>query len=227
MAKKRVTFKKKSMKKRVKRRVKKVTALSRPSIVTLGRGLPSKIMVTHKYHTFCNVTSNVGATATYQFKTNGMFDPDTTGLGHQPLYYDQFSALYDHWTVIGSKITYKISGAAVSQPLMQVAAWINDDSTVTPSTDALFEQTTSKRVVIPFASNNTYYLTNKWSAKRVFGGNVLANNALQGQPSSDPTEQQNFALSAYCPNGGTGTLDIEVNIEYIAIWTELKDMAAS
>lgn len=38
-----------------------------------------------------------------------MYDPDLTGFGHQPYFFDQLTDIYSHYVVIGSKI--KISGA--------------------------------------------------------------------------------------------------------------------
>lgn len=34
------------------------------------------------------------------FRANGIFDPDVTGTGHQPLYRDQVADLYTNYTVI-------------------------------------------------------------------------------------------------------------------------------
>ena len=36
---------------------------------------------------------------------NSLFDPDFTGTGHQPYYFDQFATIYQRYTVIGSKLT--------------------------------------------------------------------------------------------------------------------------
>ncbi len=38
-----------------------------------------------------------------------MYDPDVTFGGHQPYYFDRYAALYNYYTVLGSRIVYKLS----------------------------------------------------------------------------------------------------------------------
>lgn len=58
-----------------------------------------------------NPTANVlNATGTnvYQFSSNGLFDPDITGTGHQPMYFDNYSAVYKRYRVVKSAITVTV-----------------------------------------------------------------------------------------------------------------------
>lgn len=201
------------------------------NMVVLGKGLPKKIMVTHKYRESVTLSTVAGVIAFYQFSCNGMFDPNTTGTGHQPMYFDQLGALYDHYTVIGSKIIWKVvpyaSGANTG---MKMAVFINDDTTTTPTTvDMIAEETSGQLRLIPTGSNNTFTFNQKWSAKKAFGGSVMANDKLSGDTSANPTEQSYYQIAL---SGIGGQVDnvgviVEVFIEYIAIWTELRDIAGS
>lgn len=50
-----------------------------------------------------------GATlGSYVFRGNSLFDPDYTGTGHQPRYYDQLTAVYGRYKVLGSSITVEM-----------------------------------------------------------------------------------------------------------------------
>lgn len=42
------------------------------------------------------------------FRGNSLYDPDFTALGHQPLYFDQYMAIYERFRVLGSKIIIKV-----------------------------------------------------------------------------------------------------------------------
>lgn len=193
----------------------------------LGNGLPKSVVINHKYHSYFQLTSTVGSTANQQFTCNGMTDPDISGGGHQPMNFDQLAALYNHYTVIGSKIIFRISQAATTNGPMLLSYFINDDNTITPAGDSLAEQSTSKTVSIPTGSNNIYTLRGKWSAKKFFRGSIMGNTDLRGNASNNPAEASLYTITAYNPLGGTSTVNIEVFIQYIAVWTELKDIAGS
>lgn len=47
--------------------------------------------------------------AHHVFRLNSIFDPDVTGVGHQPAYHDQWSALYNKYRVLSAtwKIVFK------------------------------------------------------------------------------------------------------------------------
>lgn len=53
-----------------------------------------------------NGSFNLAASAlsTSTFNLNSMFDPDQSGVGHQPMYFDQFSAVYKKYCVYACKV---------------------------------------------------------------------------------------------------------------------------
>jgi hypothetical protein len=74
----------------------------------------------------------------YTFNANGLFDPDQTGTGHQPLGYDQFTPDYNRYRVL--KVHYDITfgnTATVGQATRCVVAFVNG-STI-PAFPAIFE----------------------------------------------------------------------------------------
>jgi len=213
---------------RAKRVLARKTTVPR-TMVDIGKGFPKKMQMTHKYTENVILTSASGVLATYKFSCNNMYDPNFSGTGHQPLYFDQMAALYDHFVVIGSKIKFTlVPGGATTAPCA-FGINVNDDTTVVPSEfTSLSEQTQSN--IKYFAPNNTkpLALTKTWSAKKFFGGSILANTELQGSPASGPTEQSYFALYIQSLDGATtAACYAVVEITYIALWKELKDIAAS
>lgn len=199
-------------------------------MVILGQGFPKKIMFTHKYFQNTLVTSTTGTMANYLFSCNGMYDPDYTGSGHQPLYFDQMSAIYDHYCVIGSKCTMKVLNNSATNGLIACGLMINDDTAVVATgISSMSEQSTASRPrYITYNSSSPVNLTGKWSARKTFGKNPLANTELQGTSAANPTEQSYFNFYLQCVDSvSTVSVYIEVMIEYIAIWKEIKDIAAS
>lgn len=227
--KKKASFKKRKPTKKVgyKRKV-NATAQIPKTMVSLGSGFPRKLKCVHTYHQTTQLVSVAGGLASQLNRCNGMYDPDASLGGHQPLYFDQMSALYDHFCVIGSKITYYFSHSVTGNLLVQVTSYINDDITLSVTNpDTLAEQVGSKTIIIPAGSNNRFKMVQNWSAKKFFGKSVLGNKALTGTPSADPVEQSIWVLSANQPGGGNANIDVQIEIEYIAIWSELKEISGS
>lgn len=97
---------------RMKRRNKKRyyggtgTRMSTWPAPSIGRGpLLRAQKVTLRYQGSAALDPIAGVTAVHIWAANGVYDPDITGVGHQPRGFDQIMALYDHYVVIGAKIT--------------------------------------------------------------------------------------------------------------------------
>lgn len=198
------------------------------STVKLGLGFPKKVLVTHKYNEQVAINTGAGGLMSNQlFSCNGMFDPNTTGVGHQPYYFDQLTTLYDHYCVIGSKIKLRIAKSDVTTVPCTVGVYINDDTTATTSLTTAMEYSSGRHVVLT-TSNQKSTITRKWSAKKYFGRSVLANTDLQGTSAANPAEQSffNFWVDSSTNLQQTSVL-LDVEITYIAVWKELKDIAGS
>lgn len=72
-------------------------------------GFPTKIITILRYIDLYGVTSTAGGVANQIFSMNSAFDPDVSGVGHQPLYYDRYTAIYNNYRVLGSRLTAEIS----------------------------------------------------------------------------------------------------------------------
>lgn len=219
---------KKNYKKRVyKKRAPK--AIVNKSMVDLGLGFPKKIKVTHKYVEGLSLSSPTGSISASLYSCNGMYDPNISGGGHQPYLFDQMALLYNHYHVIGSHIKVTFISPTTAQPAICVGILLNDDTSLTGSIfTTLNETTNSKFKYISAGANSTTTLVNNWSAKKMFGKGTMANVSLTGNISSNPSEQSYFQLYAQALDlSTTFTVYCEVEITYIAIWNELKDISPS
>lgn len=197
-------------------------------------GFPKMLKMTHKY-VETNIQLNytaAGSVSFYRFSANNMFDPNITGTGHQPSYFDTLAGLYDHYTVIGSRITLKINPGSFTSLIGPAVGVIYIDDNATSSLTrlhAVAEQASCGPVQVFGGSNdhNNLIFRRTWSAVKAFGPNPLANDKLVGTTGGSPTEQQYFVF-AYETNDLSGaTIYLNVTIEYIAIWNELKEIAQS
>jgi len=82
-----------------------------PSSVSRGQyGFPPTLAAKLKYVESVAFTSALGAVQSNVFRANSLFDPNETGLGHQPMYFDQFAAIYNRYVVRKSrmKVTFNV-----------------------------------------------------------------------------------------------------------------------
>ena len=89
-----------------------------------------------RYITKMKYSENVitGSTGVYRFALNNLFDPNLTGVGHQPHGFDQLSTIYNRYRVIGA--TYSINAylASPSTTALPVrVACLPANGAITPS----------------------------------------------------------------------------------------------
>lgn len=193
-------------------------------------GFPRLLKMTHKYVSAPTQLNCVGGNMSlHVFCANGMFDPDISATGHQPMYFDQMALIYNHYTVIGSKITIQVQTTEEVLGPMIGCLWIDDDS-ITTSTSLSEVAERGRYPLVNFGGPNSDPRTTfkaKWSAKKFFGKGAMANNALQGTGSANPSEISNYKFAYNTVDGTSATIYLTVSIEYIAIWSELKETAQS
>jgi len=150
------------------------------------------------------------------------------------MYFDQLTALYDHYCVIGAKMTITFCQADTAPTTSQtripvtVGVFINDDTTTTPGINGVLENSQMKARCFTLNDGSPKTIRVKWSAKKTFGGSVLGNSNLQGTATVNPAEEQFFTVfvdSAAMLDDTT--VFYRVQIDYLAVWTELKDIASS
>ncbi len=182
-----------------------------------------------------------GAVALYQFSTNGMYDPDTTGTGHQPLGFDQWlgtstsTGLYNHYCVYKSKINVKAcSQAADGTGQFILLLGISDDTTVSLDANALMENPTYKHVVGGSigSGKDIVSLSHSFDSSNYFGISqtaLYADPTLQGNNGNNPSEQAHFSILVGSNNVTVNPANVAlvVEITYFAHLTERKELLAS
>lgn len=219
---KRKTYKKRKM-------VPKPKVTVNRTLAVLGKGFPKKMMMTHKYTENATMVSTTGSLASFIFSCNGLYDPNITGTGHQPHYFDQMTALYNHYTVIGSRIKAKFILPNSTAVPLSTTVYIGDDTTV-PYNFVIqaAENSLAKHCVATSQQSKPLSCTKSWSAKKMFGGNPMSKAELSGTSSSNPAEQSYYIFLCQPTDGfSTQTVYLDVEIQYIVLWTELKDISGS
>ena len=204
--------------------------VSIPYSISKGLGpFPMRLKNTLRYSGQPTLSTAAGAAGngTYSFRANGMYDPDFTGVGKQPVYFDQLCAVYNHYTVLYSKISVQI--ASSENKRMQWCLFKDDDSTTGATTNmplACMRSGAISGYVNPAVSAPPV-VSMWWSARQTFGGDPLANDELQGNSSSNPVEETFYHFQIQELDGNTINVQLIVDIEYTVVWDELVSVIES
>jgi len=125
-----------------------------------------------------------------------MYDPDKTGVGVQPYYYDQAisALLYNGWTVVASKITVyphflgDAGDLSAFQKIFLYPALTNVPLTYTDPSD-LSNMRYSKQILVSLntqSKDKGNKLSSYMSTRKMYPNIVSKDNTLAGTYSSDP-----------------------------------------
>lgn len=207
----------------------------------IPRGFPAS---TTAILTYCDcVSMNPGVTpSTYAFRANGLYDPNQTSIGHQPMFFDTYASIYDHYVVTKAdcKVTFYPQSETAGTSAFAVVAGIklDDDSTITPATalTTLIEQpdkTFHYKVIRSGAlyDKNITKVKHHYDPVKFFGIKDIKDNqdTLGAATTTNPVEEAYFLVTLGSPGGDIDMPNIEfmVTIDYTVQFSEIKDQAAS
>lgn len=171
-----------------------------------------------------------GNSARYVFSANGLYDPNVTGVGHQPIGFDQLMQMFDHYTVIGSRLRVDFNN---NDPVNSVIVGIHLNDDKTPSLDPAItiENGSAKYTTLtPSGGDKSHTtMTLKCSPAKYLGrSRPLSDPELKGNVNQNPIEGVFYNIFA-CDNGfgDPTTVDFNVTLEYLVIYHEPKQLALS
>lgn len=183
---------------------------------------PAKMLVSMRYGDIVDLDPGAGGQATHSFSANGLFDPDQTGVGHQPRGFDQWMAAYQNYTVIGSKITVKFSSNASTSTIDSLLSVTCDSSTAPTGAIGMLEAATSKPSqswdIFAPGNNEPVTLTQTFSHKKWFGKDYYEDE-YAGSVVGNPSEQCFYNLSAQAMGAvdNPANINCAVQIDYVVM----------
>jgi len=173
-----------------------------------------------------------GVPASFVFKANSLFDPNDTGVGHQPLGFDQIMPFFDKYCVIHAniRVTFVNTDTAATQGMI-VGVKVADSSVGVSNIADEIERGTMKYRLLTARddSKNMCTITHQVAPAKFLGiSRPLSEDRLKGTISSSPLEGVYFIIVAQ-PNASVdaGAVRCLVQIDYTAIFTEPKEIATS
>lgn len=164
-----------------------------------------------------------GLAGTHVFSANGLFDPDITGVGHQPLGFDQIMAFYNHYTVTASRVYVSMRNNDTSN--RQICGVSRTGAQTFPADpERIIENGNCNYKYLSPAGNEGDYaeLTLATNIGYFLGRkSVLSDNECKGSVSANPAEQVYFTVWA-APDASVDSAIVScgVVIEYDAVFHE-------
>lgn len=164
--------------------------------------------------------STAGSVATTLFRANGIFDPDFSGIGHQPYGHDTYESIYQKYIVVNSYISVSVL-SNTNQGAIGVS--VTDDNTVQGNYNTIKETKGTKWIPITYTGAPT--VTNRFSLSML---DEAQQSNCQSTFGSSPNQQMFYHVWYCAKNEGTDTaIDVNVCITYDVEVCELKDLGQS
>lgn len=183
-------------------------------------------------HTF-GASSTPNFASSYKIRMNGLNDPNFTGVGHQPLGYDELMTIYEKATVVAAKITVAYVGDTTVPSVVGVRLADGNESTIADKKKAI-ENGDSKWSYMTTANggNNRIILSKTVNIKKFFNvasivGNEKFTLSATENPNTDDTCIAEIWVAPISSADQHGRTLIDYTVEYTAVFTEPKDIALS
>lgn len=175
-------------------------------------------------------TVQTSATGQYQFRLNSLFDPNLSGVGHQPYSYDNLALLYNRYRVIAT-------GWRIQQP--QAFNGVSITTACLPSNDTGIAWTDFGEMAenprTKYVTNNPggplVTLSGKSNLPRLMGrtkAQYMADDNYQAIVTTNPAENAILYIATFATSTGQGAAaNINIILEFTVEWFDLKRVLQS
>lgn len=183
-----------------------------------------------RYCDSSTLTPAAGAISNYILRANDCYDIDYTSTGHQPMGFDQLMVNYNHFTVIGSKLTVSFIGA--SEDFLAAIYVSGNLSDGAGAASEIKERGRTNYRLVPCTGSNAGKATlrHSFSAKKFFHCKaIIGESQYKGTTSASPTEQAYYYVTVASNDGAStvGTVKISFQLEVIVVFSEPKSIGQS
>lgn len=196
-----------------------------------GSGFPMQLTMTHRYNEQVRVANVAGSMGIYVLSTNGMYDPNITGSGSQPYYFDQLTNLYNDYVVVKSKIRVVLCpDAPVDEKTFLWGVSVAEAPVVgAANVRKLGERPGNAKVLMGHTRGYPVQeITAHWNASDSIGGKATNQDDLMGDWVNNPVTQNYFIIS-FQPVDPAVSIRVSIfaEVEYTAVWTHKVNAASS
>lgn len=217
----------KNLRKRVSSGIRKRRARRAAKQVMVNRALqpiPQRYIAKMKYAE----TITTSALGTYEFNLNSIFDPNRTGLGHQPYGHDTFQTLYNRYRVISCGWRIHFMAQTTSTPITVTSFPGNE--VVSFATGAEAKENPRTRYITQNPGAGSTVLKGKQYIPSLVGRNkaqYMADDRYQALMGANPGELAILNIGTYNNGDVAAATTLQVLLEYTVEFFDIKHLAQS
>lgn len=171
-------------------------------------------------------TINTNSLGHYTFLLNSIYDPNFTGVGHQPYGHDTFSALYNRYRVISC--SFKVTASSGTN-VQLVALPANGGYSFTTASE--YKENPLCKYRIQSSNGNLQPVTGKVHIPSLVGrtkAQYMADDRYQAQFGSSPDELAVLNLGAFnSADGALSNIPLNVELVYTVELFDIKNLPQS
>lgn len=178
-------------------------------------GFPSVFHTKLRYSDTITLTLTSGANAAHTFAGNDTNDPDVTGTGHQPTYYDQIGNVYGSVRINSCKIRVTFQNASDVNCLCLLKASNGVPTIPTAITDEIEDYMTKWRTLSHSDAKGSTTLSMYRTLKNVVGRNFDRDRYVLHSLGQSPTDLWYYTIMAQpVDEASTATVRAVVQLTY-------------
>lgn len=222
-----------------KARAKRSTTTAMQAVSTRGVsiprgvfGFPESLTTLIRYNDSYNIQSSSGSAGGQIMRMNSVFDPDYTGSGHQPLYFDQFTPVYDNYVVLGSELVAEFSPLSDDTETTTVGPFtvgLTGNNNVSFSSGGFVLAEQNKSVTCALGRDkgtSVAKLTMKYTPKSCLGVSP-SDDTVQSGVTANPNKPWYVYAWVVDDNFTSGTVKVRITVTYRVRFFNLKNIASS
>ncbi len=196
-------------------------------------GFPQRKTCKLVYTSSVYLNPGAGTAATHVFRANSVWKPEVTAAGHQPMGFDEMTAIYTHFHVLGSKISAHFVNpfeTPASNYIVGVTAHSESGGFTNMSQQQETQRAKYKFMGPSNGGSDSKLVTHKFSTRKFFGGkDVMDEVEFRGSSGADCSEVGYWHVWAGPVDTALtlGQISCNVRITYITVFTEPKSMGLS
>jgi len=188
--------------------------------------LPQRYITKMKYSEVITTGAISGA---YAMNLNSIYDPNRTGVGHQPYAFDTLASLYNRYRVIACG--YRLSVSPTTNIPITLTA-IPANQVLTTSTASEIRENPRAKYVVQNVGANVMVLSGKSYIPSLVGrskAQYMADDRYQAPVTSDPQEEAILNIATFNPSNdlALASTPVQVVMEYTVEFFDIKSLGQS